>query len=174
MDLPLGQHLYGKRHTSNPNAYGFPAARARSGWRSPDGQFGPRELLGQGRGAKQSLPLGCCNKPLSSPPPSRQERCRRRRAACVLCRHVQPWLCHGAARSISGEAQRGRAGAWQEHGAVGQQQVLPCRLLPPSPRGSGAERGRWRLPGFWLARAMELGRRCHSSLRFNRAAAAPR
>lgn len=67
----------------------------------------------------------------------------------------------GAARSISGEAQRGRAVA------VGQQQAMPCRVLPPS-------RGRWRLPGFWLGRAAEPGRRCRSSLRFNRAAAAPR
>lgn len=69
--------------------------------------------------------------------------------------------------SPSREGQRGRsAGPWGS--------TAVCQLLPPSRCGSGAERGRWRLPGFWLRSATELGRRCHGSLRFNRAAAAPR
>lgn len=165
MDLPLGQPLHGKRHTNNPNEYGVPAARAHGGWRSPGGQFGPQKLLGQGRGAKRSLLLS--NKPFC-PPPCRQERCRRRRAARILCRHTEPWLCRGATRSISPPEKASEAGAG------GRGAALPCQLLPPSRCGSGAERGRWRLPGFWLRRAMELGRRCHGSLRFNRAAAAPR
>lgn len=114
MDLPLGQPLHGKRHTNNPNEYGVPAARAHGGGRSPDGQFGPRELLGQGRGAKQSLLLS--NKPFfSSPPPSRQERCRRRRSRPhPMPAHgavAVPWRQRGA--SPSGEGQRGGStGPW--------------------------------------------------------------
>lgn len=167
MDLPLGQPLHGKRHTNNPNEYGVPAARAHGGGRSPDGQFRPRELLGQGRGAKQSLLLS--NKPFfSSPPPSRQERCRRRRS------RPHPMPAHGAVAVPWGNEEHLPPEKASEAGARGRGAALPGQLLPPSRRGSGAEWGRWRLPGFWLRSAMELGRRCHGSLRFNRAAAAPR
>lgn len=69
---------------------------------------------------------------------------RRHRAACTLCRHAWPWLCHGGTspeKASEADKEPGRSvGLWQWD--------------------------RWRLLGFWLACAMEPGRRCRSSLCF--------
>lgn len=60
---------------------------------------------------------------------------------------------------------------------VGQSQgrgAAPGAAVPGPIAAVPWQRGRWRLLGFWLVRATVPGRRCRSSLHFNRAAAAPR
>jgi len=81
-------------------------------------------------------------------------------SALILCPHPLP-------ASSARTGSRGcAAGASLEKPS--EPEPGPGRALAPR------QRGRWRLPGFWLARAAEPGRRCRSSLRFNGAAAASR
>lgn len=148
MDLPLSQHLHGKRCGSNPNEHGFPAARARGGRTSPDGQRSQESCRDSGEVRSHRCHSAAAirgrrdagNSELPAP------------CACACSR------CCAAARGIfGGEAQRDGAGARQERGAVGQRQELPCRFPTPSRRGSGGGGGSRgsgsRVPRSWGAGA---------------------
>lgn len=121
---PLANICMGRGTT--PKSVGPILARAWGGQRSPEGQFGPQELLGQGDRCETIAATRLLQQPAG-----------RRGAEALSCLHPLP-----ANTTVAAESPQDGAGAGA---AMGQYRVLPCLSCHRhAGAGGGSRASGWR------------------------------